>query len=332
MQQPRIAFVSHATADKARFVTEFARKLRDRGVDAWLDQWEMGPGDSLVNKIFSEGIANADALIVILSENSIDSAWVQAELNVAVIRRIEEKMKLIPVVLDNLNRTQIPMSIRDALYIKVNDLDAYDMELGKIVNSIYDLHEKPPLGAPPPYSQAADEGIRGLTRGDGLVLKVSCETAIEQGEKWPDFTNVRQRVNELGIPEDEMHEALEVLDQRGYIEATRFNGDNSEEIGFFKVTASGFRAYAERHVSEYTPLTNSVAALLVNDNATSSANIANTLKKPPIMIEFILDDLEIQGHVELITYGQGGADVSNVHPSLRRMVRANAPYKQEGEP
>ncbi len=29
-------FISHASEDKARFVTEFATKLRENGVDAWL--------------------------------------------------------------------------------------------------------------------------------------------------------------------------------------------------------------------------------------------------------------------------------------------------------
>lgn len=31
-------FVSHASEDKERFVTEFATKLRAKGVDAWLDK------------------------------------------------------------------------------------------------------------------------------------------------------------------------------------------------------------------------------------------------------------------------------------------------------
>ena len=45
-------FISHASEDKDRFVLGLATKLRDSGVDAWLDKWEMLPGDSLVDKIF----------------------------------------------------------------------------------------------------------------------------------------------------------------------------------------------------------------------------------------------------------------------------------------
>lgn len=43
-------FISHATPDKDRFVLEFATRLRSNGVDAWVDQWEMNPGDSLLDK------------------------------------------------------------------------------------------------------------------------------------------------------------------------------------------------------------------------------------------------------------------------------------------
>ena len=32
-------FVSHASEDKDRFVNTFATKLRENGVDAWLDKW-----------------------------------------------------------------------------------------------------------------------------------------------------------------------------------------------------------------------------------------------------------------------------------------------------
>src|SRR4051794_20083808 len=49
---PPKVFVSHASEDKQRFVERFAARLRENGVDAWLDEWEMKPGDSLVDRIF----------------------------------------------------------------------------------------------------------------------------------------------------------------------------------------------------------------------------------------------------------------------------------------
>ncbi len=70
-EPPPKVFVSHASEDKERFVLPFAHELRAAGVDVWVDQWQMVPGDSLVKKIFSEGLENADAVIVVLSKVSI---------------------------------------------------------------------------------------------------------------------------------------------------------------------------------------------------------------------------------------------------------------------
>ncbi|HKU76580.1 MAG TPA: toll/interleukin-1 receptor domain-containing protein [Pyrinomonadaceae bacterium] len=93
-------FVSHAGEDKERFVLNFSARLRACGIDAWVDQWEMLPGDSIVDKIFEEGIKSAQAVIVILSRYSVNKKWVREELNVAFIKRINSGSKLIPIVID----------------------------------------------------------------------------------------------------------------------------------------------------------------------------------------------------------------------------------------
>jgi len=62
MEAPKV-FISHASEDKDRFVIPFATRLRENGVDAWVDRWEMNPGDSLVDRIFEEGLKNAAAVI-----------------------------------------------------------------------------------------------------------------------------------------------------------------------------------------------------------------------------------------------------------------------------
>ena len=48
--------ISHAGEDRERFAKPFAERLRAKGVDAWASFWEINPGDSLVGKIFDEGL------------------------------------------------------------------------------------------------------------------------------------------------------------------------------------------------------------------------------------------------------------------------------------
>jgi len=77
-------FVSHASEDKERFVTNFATKLRENGVDAWLDKWEMLPGDSLVDKIFEEVVLSPTMEPHVA--NAIEQVMRQASISTPVRR------------------------------------------------------------------------------------------------------------------------------------------------------------------------------------------------------------------------------------------------------
>src|SRR4051812_30771655 len=84
--------VSHASEDTQRFVLPFAERLRANGIDAWLDIWEINPGDSLIKKIFEDGLKNAQAMIVVLSRYSINKPWVREELDAGMVKKITEKI------------------------------------------------------------------------------------------------------------------------------------------------------------------------------------------------------------------------------------------------
>ncbi len=132
---PPKVFVSHASEDKERFVLNFAARLRENGIDAWLDKWEMRPGDSLVDKIFEEGIKEAKAVIVVLSKFSVQKPWVREELNAAFVKRINTGSKLIPVVIDDCD---VPEALRSTLWERIADLSSYQESLDRIVASSQD--------------------------------------------------------------------------------------------------------------------------------------------------------------------------------------------------
>src|SRR6266853_2823351 len=112
----RKAFISHASKDKERFVLGFATKLREKGIDAWLDRWEIKPGDSLVEKIFEEGIKNANAFLVVLSFNSISKPWVREELDSGVVRKIEKSCRLIPILIDD---CEVPQALKHLKWVRI---------------------------------------------------------------------------------------------------------------------------------------------------------------------------------------------------------------------
>src|SRR2546430_17495243 len=139
---PRV-FVCHATEDKDRFVRMFGIRLRQNGIEAWVDEWEIQAGDRLVQKIFDDGIKNAKSFIVILSHNSVEKPWVKEELDAAVVQRIEQDTKIIPVVLDD---CEVPLVLRATHWVKIDNLNSYDAQMREIISSVFKYSEKPPLG------------------------------------------------------------------------------------------------------------------------------------------------------------------------------------------
>lgn len=89
-------FLSHSSQDKPA-AEQLARALRERGIECWLDRWEIGPGDDIVARI-NGGLDEADAGLIVFSRHSRDSRWVEAETSYLTYARIQEGKPLVPVV------------------------------------------------------------------------------------------------------------------------------------------------------------------------------------------------------------------------------------------
>lgn len=169
-------FISHATEDKERFVEEFAKKLRKDGIDAWYDKWEMKGGDSLTGKI-SEAIGNCDIFIVILSSISIEKPWVKEELDVALMQKINDKLRLIPISIDI--DVNIPVLIDHLYRFNIYNTDNYKEQYQKLVMDIWGFTKKPPLGEKPSY--VTDSIHLDLEDVDFLIFEVLGNITKDEG-------------------------------------------------------------------------------------------------------------------------------------------------------
>lgn len=278
-------FVSHASEDKVRFVLEFAERLRQKGIDAWVDKWEMLPGDSLVDKIFEEGIKEAETVIVVLSRFSIEKPWVREELNAAFVKRVNNGSKLIPIVLDN---CKVPEALKSTLWEPISDLSAYDASFDRIVASIYGANDKPPLGSPPEYVQSFAQAIGGLNNIDSLVLRLSCDEVLKTGDIFVNADRIFFKDGKVLVPEDELKDSLEILDSEGYINLVRMLGH-----GFFpyQITTYGFDLYANTSIPHYQDKIAAIVSTIVNEKLTSNDEIRERLDENKIIADHILDIL-----------------------------------------
>ena len=91
-------FISYSHQDAA-FVDALAAHLIKAKAHVWVDRWELNVGDSLLRRI-EEEIDKAGALVVVLSEASVESEWCRKELTAGLVRELDEKKVLIlPVLL-----------------------------------------------------------------------------------------------------------------------------------------------------------------------------------------------------------------------------------------
>jgi hypothetical protein len=311
-------FISHAHEDKDRFVLDFAKRLRGKGIDAWVDTWEMLPGDSLVEKIFNEGLKSCTAFIVVLSINSVTSKWVREELNAGIVKRIEDNTKLIPIRLDG---CEVPTALKDTLWIDIPDVTAYDRQLEQIVNAIYGQYNKPPLGNIPAYIRPDMLQIDGLAPIDSVIFEHACKIAIEQGHYG--LIHGERLTSELagkGISEDQIIETEEILEGRLYIEVFRVFGPPRAHD--FRITSYGFDQFAQVAIPGYDRVFADVARLLVREEHDTNFSVAEALKQPITIIDHILETLTNNGLIKSSQTMDGRIHVYSVSAELRRKLES----------
>lgn len=314
MSSPPRVFVSHASEDKERFVNRFAARLRENGVDAWLDKWEMLPGDSLVDKIFETGLKGAQAVIVVLSRASVEKPWVREELNAAVVKRINTGSKLIPVVIDDCD---VPEALKSTLWQRIENFESYQESFDRILAAIFGTSDRPPIGTPPRYTPHLAQTIGTLTKVDSLVLRLACEEAISKGSAFIAPEELYVRDGKPLLPETELRDAIEMLEQQYLV---RVHPRIGSSLSSFQITTHGFEEYARTSIPGYNALVRDVASALVNRQKESDQAIAADVGKPLFIVQHILQVLEDAGHLKLSKTIEGPQHVYNVAASLRRAL------------
>ena len=130
-----VVFVSHTSPDKARFVQPFARRLRERGIRVWLDETEIRPGDSLVRKIFVDGIESADVMVVVLSRFSADSEWMPVELDAAYARKVAGRLRIVTVRLDDV---PVPTALAGDYWVSIDPAADWSAQFEQLHRAIVD--------------------------------------------------------------------------------------------------------------------------------------------------------------------------------------------------
>lgn len=304
------AFLSHASEDKRGFVEPLARELAEMGVAPWLDIWEIKPGDSLVKKLFDEGLDTVAAVIVVVSASSAAKPWVREELDAAVVRHIISDMRLIAIRLDD---APMPSPIQHLTWICAERTpEGIRSAAEQITDTLYARDKRPAVAPPPRYTAVVP--VSGLTQADSALLGVLIEEALADEFLQVIWPVVRAKAVERGMTGSAIEESFAALEQRRHLKV-RSVADGPHTV---ELSATAFRCGVDAVVPGAEAARRQVIAALVNDPPNGDSQVhdlAALTGKPLLFILQFLKQLEAEGDVQI-----SGISRVTVSPTLKRRL------------
>jgi len=147
---------SHDTLEHKKWVLEIATRLRNNGIDAILDQFELQPGDDLPH-FMEMHLSKSDKIIMICTEKYVDKAnkgeggvgYEKMIITSNLLQHIDEN-KIIPII-RQIGSCDVPTFLKTKLYIDFSKTDDFEFSYDDLVRTIHNapLFKKPPVGNNP---------------------------------------------------------------------------------------------------------------------------------------------------------------------------------------
>ena len=170
-------FISHATEDKD-FAGPLAHALDSAGLRVWFDEFELGLGDSLNEKI-NYGLSRSRYGVVVISPTFFKKHWAQLEMNGFVARQTSGERVILPIW-HRITKNEI---IKQAPPLAdIVALNSSTQSVEEIVSKIVEkVRVTEPLNT---SSEAPAATIRNTGRGFAVFYIAQANTAeLPRGEK-----------------------------------------------------------------------------------------------------------------------------------------------------
>lgn len=169
------AFISysHDSQDHKKWVLEFATRLRNNGIDAILDQWDLKPGDDLP-QFMERGLSSADRVLMVCTEKYVEKAnsgaggvGYEKMIVTADLLKTIDSNKVIPLIRQSGGHA-VPTFLRSKLFLDFSRPDQFEYSFDELIRTLHDapLFEKPPINNNPFVPASETPANR---TGDGVL-------------------------------------------------------------------------------------------------------------------------------------------------------------------
>ena len=148
---------SHDSPEHKQWVSELAARLRKNGIDAILDQWDLGLGDD-ITRFMERGIIHADRVLVICTDKYVEKAnsdeggvsYERMIVNSELLKNLGTD-KFIPIIRESSGKEKTPAFFGTRFYADFREDNRFDAECEKLIRALHKIPivEKPPLGKNP---------------------------------------------------------------------------------------------------------------------------------------------------------------------------------------
>ncbi|WP_101926895.1 MULTISPECIES: toll/interleukin-1 receptor domain-containing protein [Luteimonas] len=192
---------SHDSLEHKKWVLDLGIKLRNSGVDASLDQWDLRPGDDL--PAFMENkLRTADRVLMVCTAPYVEKAnsgkggvGYEKMIVTSDLMRDIDSSKVIPII-RQFGTSDVPTFLKSKLYIDFSSDDQMEFSFDELVRTIHGapLFEKPPIGNNP--FQPASEVSPDKT---GDPIKLLMRQVVADFETGATYTIYKNLVSQVGI-------------------------------------------------------------------------------------------------------------------------------------
>lgn len=158
MNPPRVFIsYSHDSAEHKKWVLDFATTLRNRGVDAVLDQWDLKPGDDLPHFMETQ-LESAEYVLMVCSSRYVEKAnageggvgYEKMIMTSNLLSKIDNS-KVIPVIRQPAGTHNVPTFLSTKLFVNFSSDSELEFSFDELLRHLLDapLFEKPEIGSNP---------------------------------------------------------------------------------------------------------------------------------------------------------------------------------------
>ena len=172
---------SHDSLEHKKWVLNLATKLRNNGIDAIIDQWELEPGGDIPS-FMEKNVKNSDYVVIVCTEEYVKKAnsgtggvgYEKMIITSDLMKKIDSR-KIIPIIRQN-GTKNVPTFVQTKLFLDFSYDKDFEFNYDELVRTIHKspLYEKPKIGNNP-FVKIEDVEKKESNKGITELIKVMIE-------------------------------------------------------------------------------------------------------------------------------------------------------------